>query len=92
MSYCTILLKIVSVETGVPGGKPLQRILGFEAYTNPAARQSLSPLSLLSLTGAAISMVMMILPLTLAQEHFYRVAVAVAHQIILLRHTCDKIL
>ena len=74
----------------MPGGKPLQRILGIEAYTNPAARQSLSPLSLLNLTGAAISIVMMMFPLTLAHEHFYRVAVA--NLIILLRHTCDKIL
>ena len=90
MSYCTILLKIVSVETGVPGGKPLQRILGNEAYTNPAAEQSLGPLSLLSLTGAAISIFMMVLRLTLAHEHLYRVAVT--HLIILHRHTCDKIL
>ena len=80
------------METGVPGGKPLQRILGIEAYTNPAAKQSFGPLSLLSLTGAAISIFMMMLPLTLAQKRFYRVAVAVAHQIILLRHTRDKIL
>ena len=53
------------METGVPGGKPLQRILGFEAYTNPADRQSLSPLSLLGLSGAAISTLMY--DLTLAQ-------------------------
>ena len=32
------LLKIVSVETGVPGEKPQQRILGLAAYTNPAAK------------------------------------------------------
>ena len=43
---------MVSVETGVPGGKPLQRILGQMAYTSPAAYRS--PLSLLSLWGVAI--------------------------------------
>ena len=40
------------METGVPGGKPLQRILGQMAYTSPAAYRS--PLSLLSLWGVAI--------------------------------------
>ena len=28
------------METGVPGGKPLQSILGCQAYTNPAPKFS----------------------------------------------------
>ena len=34
------------METGVPGGKPLQRILGYLAFTNPAAEFSQIVLSL----------------------------------------------
>ena len=41
------------METGVPGGKPLQRILGQMAYTSPAALKK-SSLSLLSLLSVAI--------------------------------------
>ena len=39
-------IPIVTVETGVHRGKPLQRILGYQAYTNPAAKLSQIVLSI----------------------------------------------
>ena len=36
-SYCTTLRDSKQWKTGVPGGKPLQRILGYLAYTIPTA-------------------------------------------------------
>ena len=39
-SLIALSIPIVTVETGVHRGKPLQRILGYQAYTNPAAKLS----------------------------------------------------